>query len=230
MRSLASKDRRSLQHAADASVSWSDLGIGAKIFRVAHLAWGAASLTALGYIWSSALARRRDRLLAASVAFLGIEGVALVIGRGNCPFGPFQRRLGDPVPMFELVLPPRAAKAAIRILAVVTLAGFAALVVRRPLSGKKRSVTEGGAEADDALLQPRGRDHGIPGSDLRLLRRSSQRSRVGPDARAIEKLGDLLVGQGSLFKAPWAGAPRPSSSSSATSAHGPGRPSRRRSD
>jgi hypothetical protein len=130
-------DQGPFQGAADASVSWSDLGIGAKAFRAAHLAWGAASLSALGYIWSSALARRRGPLLAASVAFLGIEGAALVIGRGNCPFGPFQRRLGDPVPMFELVLPPRAAKAAIPILVVVTLAGFAALIVRRPPSTRR---------------------------------------------------------------------------------------------
>jgi hypothetical protein len=64
------------------------------------------------------------------VALLGSEGVALVIGRGNCPFGPFQRSLGDSVPMFEWFLPPRAAKAAIPILAAVTLGGFAALLVR----------------------------------------------------------------------------------------------------
>lgn len=36
----------------------------------------------------------------------------MVIGGGNCPFGPLQRSLGDPVPMFELVLLPKAAKAA----------------------------------------------------------------------------------------------------------------------
>jgi hypothetical protein len=65
--------------------------------------------------------------------------VALVIGRGNCPLGPFQARLGDPVPLFELVLPARAAKAAIPILAVVTIAGMAALVLRPPgLSGLLR--------------------------------------------------------------------------------------------
>jgi hypothetical protein len=55
-----------------------------------------------------------------------------VIGRGNCPLGPFQARLGDPVPLFELVLPPRAAKAAIPVLFGVTVAGIAALVVLPP--------------------------------------------------------------------------------------------------
>jgi len=66
------------------------------------------------------------------VSALLLEGAALVAGRGNCPMGPFQRQLGDPVPMFEWVLPPRAAKAAIPFLATVSLAGLLALVARRP--------------------------------------------------------------------------------------------------
>jgi hypothetical protein len=37
---------------------------------------------------------------------------------------PLQDRLGDPVPMFELVLPPRAAKAAIPVLAAVASVGL----------------------------------------------------------------------------------------------------------
>ena len=43
-----------------------------------------------------------------------------------------QAEWGDPVPFFELVLPPRAAKAAIPILTAVSLAGIAALILRRP--------------------------------------------------------------------------------------------------
>ena len=113
-------------------VSWADLPPRAKLFRIAHAAFGVINMAGLGYVWLAALARRRDRLLAASVALLSAEGTALVVGRGNCPFGPFQRSLGDPVPMFELVLPPRAAKAAIPVLTVVTLAGFAAVLLRRP--------------------------------------------------------------------------------------------------
>jgi hypothetical protein len=116
-------------------VTWSDLPPGAKSFRIAHAVWGVAGMASLGYVWLSAMRRRRDRLLAACVAFLTVEGVALVIGRGDCPFGPLQSRLGDPVPMFELVLPPRAAKAAIPALTAVTLAGFLAVTLRGPRSG-----------------------------------------------------------------------------------------------
>jgi len=63
---------------------------------------------------------------------LSFEGVALVVGRGNCPFATFQRSLGDPVPLFELVLPPRAAKAAIPVLALVTAVGLLGIAVRGP--------------------------------------------------------------------------------------------------
>lgn len=55
-----------------------------------------------------------------------------MIGRGNCPMGRVQEEWGDPVPFFELVLPPRAAKAAVPVLAGVALAAIAALAVRSP--------------------------------------------------------------------------------------------------
>ncbi|MGO9207758.1 MAG: hypothetical protein ACLQBX_16515 [Candidatus Limnocylindrales bacterium] len=114
-------------------MTWSDLPSGAKAFRIAHVAWSVLSLASLAYIWTCALTRRRNRLLGASIAFLSLEGVALIVGRGDCPFAPLQTRLGDPMPLFELVLPPRAAKAAVPVLAGVTLTGLAAVVVRRPV-------------------------------------------------------------------------------------------------
>ena len=112
---------------------WRSLPARAKAFRIAHVAWGVVAMSALTHIWASAIVRRRDRTVWASVTFLLVQGVALVIGRGDCPFGPFQRRLGDPIPMFELVLPPRAAKAAIPVLFVVSVSGMVALFMRRPL-------------------------------------------------------------------------------------------------
>lgn len=113
-------------------VRWSTLPAPAKAFRIVHAGWSIAGLSSLGYIWASAVARRRDRILAAAVAFLLVEGGALVVGRGNCPMGPRQAEWGDPVPFFELVLPPRAAKAAVPILAGATIAGLVAVALRRP--------------------------------------------------------------------------------------------------
>jgi hypothetical protein len=110
-------------------VAWSHLSSRARVWRLAHASWSVAQLACLAYIWSAVVTGRRDRRVWASVAFLVIEGGALVLGRGNCPMGGLQEAWGDPVPFFELVLPPRAAKAAIPGLAVVSLSAIAALAV-----------------------------------------------------------------------------------------------------
>lgn len=68
----------------------------------------------------------------AAVAFLAAEGGGLAVGRGDCPMGRVQASWGDPVPFFELILPPRAAKAAVPALAAVALAAISALVLRPP--------------------------------------------------------------------------------------------------
>lgn len=121
-------------------MTWSDLPKGAKAFRIAHVIWSVASLASLGYIWTCAFTRRRNRRLWADVAFLALEGGALVVGRGDCPFGPLQARLGDPMPLFELILPPRPAKAAVPVLLGITVAGLAAVVVRRPADPGRRDA------------------------------------------------------------------------------------------
>jgi hypothetical protein len=114
------------------------LGRAAHVFRILHTLIAVVDLAALGYIWTCAVRRRRDRVLHASVVALLVEGVALVVGRGNCPLGPLQRRLGDPVPLFELVLPRRAAKAAVPLLAAISLVGLALVAVRRPSDTNER--------------------------------------------------------------------------------------------
>ena len=104
----------------------------AKAFRVIHTAIAAVDLAALGYIWACAISRRRGLLLTSSVAALMVEAAALVAGRGSCPLGPLQTKLGDPVPLFELVLPAHAAKAAVPALAAVSVLGVALVAIRRP--------------------------------------------------------------------------------------------------
>jgi hypothetical protein len=117
---------------APGKATWAELGPAARGFRIAHAAFSVIQLSCLGYVWYCALTRRRDRLLTASVATLLFEAGALWVGRGDCPFGPLQSRLGDPVPLFELVLPKRAAKAAIPVLFTIAVAGLAAVVLRPP--------------------------------------------------------------------------------------------------
>jgi hypothetical protein len=113
-------------------MTWSELGTRARTWRLVHAAWSVAQLGCLAYIWACAVTRRRSPRLWGAVSFLTVEGAALAVGGGNCPVGALQAEWGDPVPFFELVLPPRAAKAAIPLLAVVSVAAIAAVVLRRP--------------------------------------------------------------------------------------------------
>jgi len=105
--------------------------------RVFHVGVAVVEVASLGYVWSCALTRRRDRVLAIASIALAVEGSALVVGRGNCPLAPLQQRLGDPVPLFELVLEPRAAKAAVPALAGLSAVGLALAWARpsRPAAG-----------------------------------------------------------------------------------------------
>jgi len=106
------------------------LGRAATTFRRVHAVIAVVDLVGLGYVWACALMRRRDRVLRVSVAALVVEGVALLVGRGSCPLGPLQRRLGDSTPLFELVLPPRAARAAVPVLTAISLTGLGLLALR----------------------------------------------------------------------------------------------------
>ena len=118
---------------------FAELSSGARALRIGHVAIAGVELCGLGYVWFCAVSGRRDRLLGAALGTLSVQGVVLLIGRGNCPLGPLQTRLGDPRPLFELVLPPRAARAAIPVFVAVALSGAAILVLRmrRHQSGGK---------------------------------------------------------------------------------------------
>jgi hypothetical protein len=111
--------------------SSTELSPAAKAFRALHAAIAVGFLAAIGYVWLCALTGRRGRTLSAARAALIAEGAVVAANHGDCPLGPLQDRLHDPVPLFELVLSPRAAKRAIPILGAVAAAGIA-LTLRRP--------------------------------------------------------------------------------------------------
>lgn len=121
--------------------AWSDLSGRGKALRVVHGLIAAIGLGNLSYVWFCALSRRRDSVVRASVTWLVLQGAAAALGRGNCPLGPLQARWGDPTPCFELVLPPRAAKAVFPTLLPITMAGLGLLAVRRPERPVPRSDT-----------------------------------------------------------------------------------------
>jgi hypothetical protein len=88
-------------------------------------------LLAIGYVWWCALTGRRNRGFRIAIVALAGEGLLVVANRGDCPLGGLQERLGDPVPLFELVLSPRAAKLAVPVLGAITGLGVALAAARR---------------------------------------------------------------------------------------------------
>ena len=89
------------------------LSRAALAFRAAHATIALEQLLAIAYMWWCALSGRRGRLLRVAAATLIGEGMLVTANGGDCPLGGLQRRLGDPVPLFELVLSQRAAKLAV---------------------------------------------------------------------------------------------------------------------
>jgi hypothetical protein len=103
----------------------------AQALRAVHVAIAGVELASLGYLWLCACTSRRDNLLRAAIAVVLVgEGVALLVGNGDCPLGPLQKRLGDPAPLLELILPRSAAKAAVPIFASATLVGTATVAAQ----------------------------------------------------------------------------------------------------
>jgi hypothetical protein len=83
------------------------------------------------YIWICALTGRGGPLLRVALGSLAAEGAVVFANHGDCPLGGVGERIGDPVPLFELVLTPRAARLAVPALGGVTAAGVALLAARQ---------------------------------------------------------------------------------------------------
>jgi hypothetical protein len=96
-------------------------------FRAIHAAISILFLLAIGHVWWCALTGRRGRLLRLAVVGLGCEGLLVTANHGDCPLGGLQARLGDPIPLFELLLSPRAARRAVPALGAIAVAGIALL-------------------------------------------------------------------------------------------------------
>ena len=111
-----------------ASMAGGRLSPAARAFRAGHGAITVAFLCAIVHVWWCALTGRRDRWLRLAVVTLVAEGAFVTANSGDCPLGPLQERLGDPVPLFELVLSPSAARRAVPTLGLITAAGLLLLV------------------------------------------------------------------------------------------------------
>ncbi len=101
------------------------------LWRGFHAALALGFLGAIAEVWRAALSGRRSRRTTAAAAALAAEGALVAANGGDCPLGPLGDRIGDEVPLFELVLPPRAAKAAVPVLGAIAVAGILG-AFRRP--------------------------------------------------------------------------------------------------
>jgi hypothetical protein len=108
------------------------LSRAALALRAAHAGISVGFLGAIAYVWRCGVTRRRGPLLRTAITALTLEGLAVAANGGDCPLGGLQERAGDPVPLFELVLSPRAAKLAVPALGAITAAGVALVAVRPP--------------------------------------------------------------------------------------------------
>src|SRR3954462_5423507 len=100
------------------------LPLAARAFRAFHAGITVAFLSAIVHVWRCALTGRRDRWLRIAIVSLIGEGTVVGLNHGDCPLGPLQDRLGDPVPLFEVVLSPRAARRAVPVLGIVATLGI----------------------------------------------------------------------------------------------------------
>lgn len=106
------------------------LGPATLAFRAVHAVIALAFLLAIAYVWWCALTGRRGRRLSVATAALAGEGLLVAVNRGDCPLGGLQARLGDPAPLFELVLSPRAARCAVPLLGTIAAGGVVAGMAR----------------------------------------------------------------------------------------------------
>jgi cbb3-type cytochrome oxidase subunit 3 len=84
------------------------------LIRFIHGLFTAFFLTCIGYVYYAALTGKRGRLLYGAVAALTVEGIIVMANGGDCPLGGIHRRHGDDRDFFELIMPKRLSKRAVR--------------------------------------------------------------------------------------------------------------------
>ena len=121
-------------------------------WRSMHGLIAAGFLASIGYVWWCALTGRRGRLLRPAIAALAGEGILVVTKGGDCPLGPLGDRIGDQVPLFELVLSP-VARRAVPTLGAVSALGIGVLAARSQgatITSASDQATARGARRKDA--------------------------------------------------------------------------------
>jgi hypothetical protein len=98
--------------------------------RIAHGLIALVFLCCIAVLYVDAWRGSINMVTLAALAALWVEGVLVLMSRGSCPLEPLFRKLGDETPLFELLLPPRAAELAVPALGALSMLGAVLLGVR----------------------------------------------------------------------------------------------------
>jgi len=98
--------------------------------RTFHFLIGITMTASVTYLWYAALYRRYDWWLALSLVALAVQGVALMLNKGDCPLGNVSARYGDRKTLFELVAGKQYAIHGMRNFGIFIALGIIVLVVR----------------------------------------------------------------------------------------------------
>jgi hypothetical protein len=98
------------------------------LLRIAHGIIAATLIASIGVIYYSAITHTHDMWLYLAMGALFIEGLAIVLNKGHCPFGSLSRRHGDTKTFFELFLPKGIAEQMFRVNAAIVGVGCVLLI------------------------------------------------------------------------------------------------------
>lgn len=94
------------------------------LIRALHGAITLLFLSCLAYVYYAGLTNQVGPLAYIAVALLLLEGLVIVLNRGDCPLGAVHNRFGDEKAFFELFLPQPVAKRAVPFLGVIAAIGI----------------------------------------------------------------------------------------------------------
>lgn len=101
------------------------------ILRILHGIVALYFITCLIYVYSCIFSHITRVYLPIAVTSMSLEGIfVFILNKGNCPLIHIQRKIGDNIPFFNLVLPNKLAKQAIPIFSVLTLLSFVLLIIK----------------------------------------------------------------------------------------------------
>lgn len=87
-------------------------------------------IASVGAIYYAAITKTHGLWLYLAASALLIEGLAIALNKGNCPFGYVSRRFGDDKPFFDLFLPHHIAKQMFKVNFIIVMIGGIFFMIR----------------------------------------------------------------------------------------------------